>query len=249
MLYWREDTLCRFLEIPDALGVGPVLYQSATYLGAFPFPTLAPSILSYEALLKVVVIMTERYGRVLKKGKADRVRLIFRSLAVFDKKSNQPAEAFEREYQSAGSKPEKEEDGVATEKDTSRGNTAIEGFAVDKPQNDEEEGEDDDELALAALESLDAIDVFRHGERSSIHEAQIPTDNFRRLLMLLLVIAPLEAQESLSMHVGMFKNEHLEHLQKTADNLLWAFAVEKHPGILYHDFNNVIANSMVCEGL
>ena len=80
--------MCRFLCIPDTIGPnpGPVLYQMATYLGAFPFPSLAPSILTFEALLKVIVIMTERYTKILKGGKTDRNKLLFRSLAVFDRR-------------------------------------------------------------------------------------------------------------------------------------------------------------------
>ncbi len=28
--YWKEETLCRFLILPDALGPGPLVYQMAT---------------------------------------------------------------------------------------------------------------------------------------------------------------------------------------------------------------------------
>lgn len=28
--YWKEETLCRFLVLPDALGPGPLVYQMAT---------------------------------------------------------------------------------------------------------------------------------------------------------------------------------------------------------------------------
>ncbi|KAI9807856.1 MAG: hypothetical protein M1825_005162 [Sarcosagium campestre] len=228
--YWREETLCRFLELPDALGAGPVLYQSAAYLGAFPFPSLAPSILSFEALLKVVVIMTQRYDRVLKRGNTDRVRLLYRSLAVFDRRASMSATELDASAISdatrAVSKP------------------AAAGFAVDNPSNDGDEDEDDDELALAALDSLDAIEVFKHGERSNINHAQIPPDNFRRLLTLLIVAAPLKSQESLSQHSERYSKAKLEDIRRTADNILWAFGIEKHPGILYHDFNKIIPNSL-----
>jgi hypothetical protein len=48
-----------------------------------------------EAMLKVVVVMTERYGRVLKGGNTDRNKLLFRSLAVFDRRmsSTSPEES------------------------------------------------------------------------------------------------------------------------------------------------------------
>jgi hypothetical protein len=82
MQYWREETLGKFLALPDALGVRSVIFQIASYLGAFPFPSLAPAILTRESLVKVVVIMTERYTRVLKRGAKDRQKLLFRSMGA-----------------------------------------------------------------------------------------------------------------------------------------------------------------------
>src|SRR5271163_2976910 len=84
--YWKEETLCRFLCLPDEVQAGSVIYQMATYLGAFPFPSLAPCILTREAMLKVVTIMTERYAKILKRGKQDKIKLLFRSMAVFDRR-------------------------------------------------------------------------------------------------------------------------------------------------------------------
>ena len=88
MQYWKEETLCRFLSVPDALSVGPIVYQMCTYLGAFPFPSLAPAILTREALVKVVVVVTEKYGKVLKRGGNDRNKLLFQSLGLSAKCMN-----------------------------------------------------------------------------------------------------------------------------------------------------------------
>jgi hypothetical protein len=82
LAYWKESTLTRFLALPDVLEVGPVVFQIASYLGAFPFLSLAPAILTREALVKAVVLMTGRYERVLKRGKRDRLRLLFRSMGT-----------------------------------------------------------------------------------------------------------------------------------------------------------------------
>ena len=178
--YWKEETLCRFLVLPDSLSPGPLIYQMSTYLGAFPFPSLAPSILTIEAMLKVVVIMTERYGTVLKKGKADRNKLLFRSLAIFDRGTSiaykKPSE--EAPLVLGGKETDIATGSVKAEKPQSH---AV-GFSIDQSANDEEEeDDDDDELALAALESLDAIEVFKHDRRAvtKIHHAQIPVDNFQ----------------------------------------------------------------------
>lgn len=241
--YWKEETLCRFLVIPDALGPGPVIYQMATYLGAFPFPSLAPSILTMEALLKVVVVMTERYGRVLKRGNTDRNKLLFRSLAVFDRRMSS----------TALEKPAKE-DIVEEDKKVSLHEDQVEevrshvaGFSIDESKHDDgEEEEDDDELALAALELLDAIEVFKHDQRADtkIHHAQIPVDNFRRLLMLLLVTAPIGPQEILAKHAQTLTQSRIEGLRRVADSILWSFGIEDNAGIYYHDFNSIIPISL-----
>lgn len=193
-----------------------------SYLGAFPFGQDAPVVLGFEQMVMVVVIMTERYQRVLKKGNRDRTKLLFRSLAVFDRKH----------------------ENEKTEGATSAG-THVPGFAIDNAADDVD-GEDDDEddLALAALESLDAIEVFRHGD-AHINQAAIPTDNMRKLIMLLLLIAPLSIQESVARHPDRLATEQLEGLGRTADNILAAFVnVEKSPGVKVHQFSTVIPLSL-----
>lgn len=190
-------------------------------------------------MLKVVVIMTERYGRVLKNGKADRNKLLFRSLAVFDRRMSSihekpPQAALDalREGQS--------ELGEAVVSPPIQGHAPR--FSIDQPANDDEEEEDDDELALAALDSLDAIEVFKLDQRADtkIHHAQIPVDNFRRLLMLLLIIAPLDAQESLPGHAQRLTAARIEGLRRVADSILWSFTPEQNPGIFYQSFNTII---------
>ena len=145
MRYWSEATLCRFLELPDALGVGSVVFQMASYLGAFPLPSQAPAILTHEALLKVVTILTERYGAVLKRrGKEIWLRELYRSLAIYDKGIRSSLEDKEKEEMDHQPKQWKE------------GSSNL-GFAIDAPEEGEAgEDEDDDELVLAALDSMDA---------------------------------------------------------------------------------------------
>lgn len=240
--YWKEETLCRFLVIPDVLGPGPVIYQMATYLGAFPFPSLAPSILTLEALLRVIVVMTERYKKVLKRGKADRNKLLFRSLAVFDRRQSSVHEDPPNETLNGLKEEAKGAGDVAVEETRSH----VPGFSIDQPGNEDEEEEDDDELALAALDFLDANEVFKHGQHSDtkIHHAQIPVDNFRRLIMLLLVIAPLDAQDNLARHAESLTERRLAGLRRVADSILWSFLPEDNAGIFYNSFNTIIPASL-----
>ena len=120
----------------------------------------------------------------------------------------------------------------------------VAGFSMDEPGNDDDD-EDDDELALAALDSLDAIEVYKTDHRADkTHQAQIPADNWRGLIMLLLIIAPLDSQESLSALAGRIEDSALPGLRRTADSILWAFAPEKNPAISYTMFSTVVGSSL-----
>ena len=157
---------------------------------------------------------------------------------------------FDRRMSSIHEKPPQEALDALREGQSEPGETAIASpiqshtprFSIDQPANDDEEEEDDDELALAALDSLDAIEVFKLDQRADtkIHHAQIPVDNFRRLLMLLLIIAPLDAQESLSGHAQRLTATRIEGLRRVADSILWSFTPEQNPGIFYQSFNTII---------
>lgn len=69
--------------------------------------------------------------------------------------------------------------------------------------------------------------------------------------MLLLVIAPLDPQESLSKHAERLTSSRLEGLRKVADSIVWSFTPEQNAGISYNSFNTIIANSLpfIFDGL
>lgn len=226
--YLKEDTIARFLEIPDILGASPVVFHMVSYLGAFPFLQEAPVVLGLAQLIMVVVIMTERYKRVLAKGSTDRTKLLFKSLAVYDRK------VMESPPQSAAS------DNAANAPSRSQ----FAGFAVDQPgpgdENEDDDGEEDD-LVITAFELLDIHEAVKRGDAATIHEAIIPTDNLRKLIMLLLLIAPLDPQESLSQYYTRVAGHELEMLRATAECVLASFVnVETSPGIGYTRFKTVI---------
>ncbi|KAI8937524.1 Restriction of telomere capping protein 5 [Plenodomus lindquistii] len=225
--YWSESTLCRFLELPDALGVGSVLFQMCSYLGAFPLPSQAPAILKQEALLKVVTILTERYGSVLKRrGRGVWLREVYRGLAVYDR--------------GVRASLEEEHEKEAKAKENQGGSTGM-GFAIDAPEDGEGEEDDDDELVLAALDSMDAIEAFKQGEQSNVHHSIIPTDNFLKLVELLLLIAPIDAQQSLSSLAPELSDERVDELRQAAHVIVSSFGVEDQPGVTYRNFNAVVS--------
>jgi TLD len=247
--YWKEDTLCRFLCLPDALQVGSVIYQMATYLGAFPFPSLAPCILTRDAMIKVVTVMTERYGKVLKRGKRDRIRLLFRSLAVFDRTTNTPSALSEKPTMEQLVEEQKPDDMVQEDVAVNKLRSHVAGFAIDEPVNDDlDEDEDDDELALAALDSLDAIEVFKQDQmvarEKKIHHAQIPVEIFKRFLMLLLVLGPLGPQENMAKYGEDLSEARLQELENEVKCMVAAFDPDKETGgIRYAAFTRAISSA------
>lgn len=247
--YWNEKTLSDILGIPDGsfgdgqespLDAGPVIFRMVSYLGAFPFQnTMAPSVLTFEAMVKVVVLLTERYGKVLRRGRKDRIKLLFGSLADVGRKD-------------VGSSPEKGAEKVTEqlsteESDASRAKSHAPGFSIDEPANDDYDEDEDDDLALAALESLDAIEVFKHDHRvdRTVYETRISVDTFRRLLMLLLVIAPLKPLESVKLYTSDLSAERIETIRKEADSIIAAFSPEENDGgISYRVFARTISSSL-----
>lgn len=228
--YWDEATLCKFLELPDAIQVGSVVFQSASYLGAFPFPSQAPAILGEGALLKVITILTQRYKKVLKRNKREWSKEIYRSLAVYDKQAVQPSEP-------AAADPA---DGEAEQSSAS-----APGFDIDKAAGQgEDEGEEDDELLLAAFEEMDAVDAFKLGEKGNTQHSIIPSDNLLRFLQLLLLIAPMEPQEPLNAYGAALNETRLEGLRETASHILSSFGIDKNPGVTYINFDAVVSSSL-----
>ncbi|RYP24368.1 hypothetical protein DL765_000632 [Monosporascus sp. GIB2] len=232
--YLKEDTIARFLELPDILAVSPVIFHMLSYIGAFPFLQDAPAVLGFEQMIMVVTIMTGRFAKVLAKSASNRRKLLFKSLAVYDRKFSEI-----EKQRSEKSAAERKGDG-----DAGGARSYAPGFAVDEAADDFEDGAvDDDELVLGALDALDIDDAFKTGDSHSAttHGAMIPADNFRKFIMLMLLVAPLGSQENLSSYADRVKGSELENLRVTAENILSAFLnVEKSPGITFKQFNTII---------
>lgn len=258
--YWNEKTLSDFLGIPDGIEIasgsgggsnssatgsananantldaGPVVFRMVSYLGAFPFQnTLAPSVSTFEAMVKVAVLLTERYQKTLRRGPKDRIKLLFGSLADVGRR-DVPVVGPGLSIDADDSEEKRD--------DASSGKPRTMKFAVDEPENDEDE-DDEDDLALTALESLDAIEVFKHDQRvNKAYEARISVDTFRRLLMLLLVIAPLKPLEPVTAYTSNISAESMEAVQKEADSILAAFQPEA-TGISYKSFAKTVSTSL-----
>lgn len=217
MQYLKEDTIARFLEVPDALGASPVLFQIASFIGAFPFLQDSPTILGLEQMVMVVTLLTGRYQRVLAGGAKSRAKLLFKSMAIYDRKS------------------------ADTRADTGQDSGEV------KPGEDADQDEDD-ELVLEALDYLGtgtvrATEGTTEGPLTT-RKIIVPAENFRKLIMLLLLAAPLGPQEDLSIYSDRTSGSQLESLRSTAEWILAAFLDgDDSSSISYDRFDAVISTS------
>ncbi|CAZ81382.1 unnamed protein product [Tuber melanosporum] len=224
LLYWSEDTLIKFLAIPDCLEVGAILFCAASYIGAFPFPSLAPVVLDFEALVKVVVILTGRYKSVIRR-RPDSLRLLFRSLAVYDRGVHQ---------EGGGN------GGMGKEK----GNEVDVDVSLEDKEGEGGEDEDEDDLSLAALDALDAIEAFGHAEKLNIHHARIPLDIMRKLIAFLLAIAPLRPSQPVADFSDRLTPDALTGVRGVGECILRGFRCKDEKGVLYSDFKPTIKKSL-----
>jgi hypothetical protein len=232
--YWPEATLVKFLEMPDALGSGAVVYQLCSYIGAFPFPSHAPAVLTADALLRIVCLMTGRYMKVLHSGKEAWRREIWRACAVFEPE--------------ASSTTAKETDSAEETKSVAVPTSEGQGAAVKASTmchtDQDKVGGDEEELAFHAFELIDALEVYKQAEKLNIQHGSIPSESFLKLLQLLLLIAPLGRAETLSLYASQLHGRRLEGLQAASKCILASFGVKHNSGIRYKTFDAVITNTL-----
>ena len=171
---------------------------------------------------------------MLKRGRVNWNAEIYRSLAVYDKQLSEKSEASEKK------EADVDEKGETTT--SQRGYSVDIASSEDVPNHDEEEEED--ELVLAALESLDVIDVMKHGELSDMHSSAIPYQNFRKLVELLLLIAPIQIQEHISRYSTGWTDERLSRLREVASCILYGFTEEPCQSISFRTFKRTIADEV-----
>ena len=190
-------------------------------------------------MLKVVTLMTGKYRKVLKRGQEDKIKLLFRSLAVFDRRASVIAGSGKPSFSDSRARHE-------IEMDPENARSQLSGFAIDEPSNQDEE-EDDDDLVLAALESLDAIEVFKHDQKidRKIHHAHIPIDTLKNLVMMLLVFSPIGPQNTLADFCTTTDERSVTTLNDSADDIIRAFDPDLvHKGVRYRRFVHAISTCL-----
>jgi hypothetical protein len=235
--FWSEPTLIKFLELPESLEAGPVLYQLCSYLGAFPFPSHAPAILTGEALLRIVCWMTGRYMKVLRGGEENWRAEIWRSFAVPDSNTTEAAPEAAKRLE-----PPQETSEEALPAESSE-QEQTETTPTDKSKDDKEHGEYD-ELAYHTFELLNALESFKEIEQVDVEHAKVPAKTFLKLLELLLLIAPLAPQENISFYTANLDGERRNGLRAAASSILASFGADQTKGISYESFNTVVSHTL-----
>ncbi|KAE8441467.1 hypothetical protein EG329_004923 [Mollisiaceae sp. DMI_Dod_QoI] len=232
--YWPEAAFIKFLELPEVSGSGAALYRLCSYVGAFPFPSHAPAVLTGEALLRIVCLMTGRYMKVLHGDKEVWRRELWRACAVFEPEVSTAA--------AKNTDPAEEMNGGTATLSGDQDATVEASTAQSKKQ--EEDGGDEDELAFHTFELIDALEVYKQGEKVNVQHGSIPTESFLELLQLLLLIAPLGEAENISLYTTQLDERRLESLRAASKCILASFGVERNSGIGYKAFDTVVTNTL-----
>ncbi|KAF3924664.1 hypothetical protein AA313_de0204970 [Arthrobotrys entomopaga] len=216
--YWSEDTLTRFLELPDALDVGALIYHASSTAASFPFLSHGPAILEWEGIVRVVCVFTGRYRQVLKTSGGDVTRVWFRLFSAYDRGRVIEGQKEERgEGNNGGNDPGDSKDTDGTYSPPPSATDSL--FAIADPEDIDDD--EDDELALAALDALDAIEVFKYAEKPSVrYIRRLEPDKMVKLVMLLLIVAPFDPQELLATYVERYTGDALVDLKRTAESIV-----------------------------
>lgn len=202
-----------------------------SYLGAFPFQvSLAPNVLTFEAMVKVVVLLTDRHRNAAKEGSRAKVRLLFDSLADVWRKQDSKEVNNQQQIRLS------ESNDIQT--DTPR-------LTVGELLNEDHESNDD--LTLGILEPLHAVEVFKQ-EREidhTIYEAAISHETLLRLLIFLLTIGPLKPLEPTKKYTTGMPENLIRTLCSQAYSILATFEGRSgNSGANYKSFRDVINFSL-----
>jgi hypothetical protein len=178
--------------------------------------------------------MMGRYMKVLHSGEEAWRREIWRACAVFEPEASTTA--------AKKTDPAEETNGRAAPGSEDQGATAEASTTGNKKQ--EEDGGDEDELAFHAFELIDALEVYKQGEKANVQHGSIPSESFLKLLQLLLLIAPLGRAEKVSLYTTQLHERRLEGLRAASKCILASFAVEENSGIGYKTFDDVVTNTL-----
>jgi hypothetical protein len=178
--------------------------------------------------------------RLLRIGKEAWIKELWQSCAVTSEEASAPLPTTEEETEEVP--PVTEHTEAPAEASTTTDPPATDSKDDKKPA--ETVGGYEDELAYHALELVDGLEVFKQSEKFDVEHAAFPSDSFRKLLELLLLIAPLEHDQSLSLYTTRLDARRLRGLREAANCILASFGAAETPGIGYKNFDVVVSSTL-----
>lgn len=255
-VYWDAKILLEFLGIPNwPLKTGdessdvrydpaPVIFRMASYLGAFPFQSeLAPSALTFDAMVKVVMILTKRYAHI-KMLDGDRdgwIRLLFCSLAnVSSRRLNDPTpDLNEVDGQTDGLNTISSQ--ISGESSPTLPTTAMSerstSSLVDPSAGTHDEGSETNSESPAGSGTSDYDPL-------ACSAASISSDTLQPLLAFLLLIAPLQPADLVSQYTAGLDEDSVDSIFDQLDVMMAKFmAASSGSDIGFEAFARVVKES------
>ncbi|KAK7206349.1 TLD-domain-containing protein [Myxozyma melibiosi] len=307
--YWTLESFVNFLELPDSVSESSkILYSVVHYLCLFPFirprdPPLSfsqtmPTTLTFENMVKVVVLLTGRYKKLLTSD-YDFLKLLFCAVAQYEvamradseyrekvaESETETAEAAD-EQQSSSEEKAKEEAGPEKPSAASSGAeekvgfwdkkiSQFEKFTDNLLKSDKEKEKEatssaaagssasttstDDEMLMVDLDKIESwfdLDLIKAYDGIDVDDLRLSPTSLYHIFTLLLAIAPLQPQESVTTYASHFEEPALSNYKKLAAAMTRSFAPKwtlkdandaeyvRANGISYARFFNVVKSAM-----
>ncbi|KAK9486728.1 TLD-domain-containing protein [Lipomyces starkeyi] len=253
--YWTEEDFIKFLGIPETTAEsGRILYAMVHYLCTFPFlrprhPPLtfsqvAPTTLTFENVVKVVVLFTGRYKGILTSD-YDFLKLLFCAIAYYEevladdkeykeKKASRssheeepiPEELKAPETSRTGSDDEKM--GFWEKKFTAFANLTNPSGSVSSSSASVESSDTDidEEFLNIDLENVSNwydLDLIKSYDNIDIELLRISPTSLYHIFQLLLAIGPLLPQEPISTYSDHFAEPAIGRYRSIAKSMTQSF--------------------------
>ncbi|KAK9476374.1 TLD-domain-containing protein [Lipomyces japonicus] len=279
--YWTEKEFVKFLEIPNEVSEsGRILYSMVYYLCTFPFlrprvPPLAfsqvaPTTLTFENVVKVVVLFTGRYKSILT-GDYDFLKLLFCAIAHYEEVVANDLE-YKEKRALTDSESLKESIETSEAKDTNftkneisfweqkfKDLTEFSSSTSSRASTSTADTDIDEEMLSIDLDKISSwydLDLIKTYDNINIDLLRISPTSLYHLFVLLLAVGALEPQDSLSTYADHFKEPNVSKYRSIAKSMTRSFDLKWHLGVLtdqasvlengisYYNFYKVIKATM-----
>ncbi|KAJ8099179.1 TLD-domain-containing protein [Lipomyces tetrasporus] len=254
--YWTEQDFVKFLEIPESTAEsGRILYAMVHYLCAFPFlrprhPPLtfsqvAPTTLTFENMVKIVVLFTGRYKSILT-GDYDFLKLLFCAIAYYEevlaedkefkeKKASRSSQEEEPMSEKLNKSPETTRRGCDDEKmgfwekkftalaNLTNSSSSASSSAASAGSSDTDIDEEFLNIDLENVSTWYDLDLIKSYDNIDIELLRISPTSLYHIFQLLLAIGPLQPQEPISTYRDHFAEPAIGRYRSVAKSMTRSF--------------------------